>query len=137
MVSRQTADRLTQLRVLGALAAVALLLTGVGIYGLLSFTVALRSREIGVRSALGAQVRDIVGLVVRQSLAIAGVGVAAGLFAAFWLTRALQTYLYGVTARDAASFAAVAVLLLVVAAIASIVPARRAARVDPVTALRG
>jgi ABC-type antimicrobial peptide transport system permease subunit len=98
--------------------------------------VALRAREIGVRSALGAQAADIIGLVMRQAAVIAGAGLAAGLVASFWLTSALRTFLYGVTPHDLVSFAAVAALLIVVAAIASIIPARRAARVDPVTVLR-
>jgi putative ABC transport system permease protein len=75
--------------------------------------------------------------VLRQSMAIAGAGLAAGLLASLWLTRALQKFLYGVTPHDLVSFAAVAALLIVVAAIASIIPARRAARVDPVAVLRG
>lgn len=122
---------------LGTFAAFALAIAGVGLFGVLSYTVAQRAREIGVRSALGAQVRDIIGLVVRQSMAIAGAGVLAGLLASLWLVRGLQKFLFGVAPHDAASFAGVTVLLLVVAALASIVPARRAARVDPVQVLRG
>jgi putative ABC transport system permease protein len=121
---------------LGTFAAFALAIAGVGLFGVLSYSVAQRAREIGVRSALGAQVRDIVRLVVGQSMVIAGAGVTAGLVASFWLTGALQKFLYGVTPRDAASFVAVAIVLLIVSAIASIVPARRAARVDPVKVLR-
>jgi predicted permease len=121
---------------LGTFAAFALAIAGVGLFGVLSYSVAQRSREIGVRTALGAQVRDIVGLVVGQSMAIAGAGVVVGLVASFWLTRALQRFLYGITPHDAASFAAVAALLTIVAAVASIVPARRAAKVDPVKVLR-
>jgi predicted permease len=121
---------------LGTFAAFALAIAGVGLFGVLSYSVAQRSREIGVRTALGAQVRDIVGLVLGQSMAIAGAGVAAGLAASFWLTRVLQKFLYGVTPHDRVSFAAVAALLLLVSALATIVPARRAARVDPVKVLR-
>jgi putative ABC transport system permease protein len=121
---------------LGTFAAFALAIAGVGLFGVLSYSVAQRAREIGVRSALGAQVRDIVGLVVWQSMAIAGAGVVAGLAASFWLARTLQTFLYGVTPHDALSFVAVAAVLLVVSAVASVVPARRAARVDPVKVLR-
>jgi putative ABC transport system permease protein len=117
-------------------AAFALAIAGVGLFGVLSYSVAQRAREIGVRSALGAQVGDIVGLVVRQSLAIALAGLGVGLLASLWLTRGLQRFLFGVTAHDATSFLAVAIVLLVVAAVASIVPARRAARVDPVKVLR-
>ncbi|HET7694806.1 MAG TPA: ABC transporter permease [Vicinamibacterales bacterium] len=121
---------------LGTFALFALAIAGVGLFGVLSYSVAQRAREIGVRSALGAQVRDIVALVVRQSMAIAITGLAIGLLTSLWLTSALQRYLYGVAPRDAASFAAVAFVLLAVAAIASVVPARRAARVDPVRVLR-
>ena len=121
---------------LGTFAAFALAIAGVGLFGVLSYSVAQRAREIGVRTALGAQVRDIVGLVVGQSMAIAGAGLAVGLIASLWLTRALQTFLYGVTPHDVVSFGVVAAVLLVVSAIASIVPARRAARVDPVKVLR-
>jgi len=122
---------------LGTFAAFALAIAGVGLFGVLSYTVAQRAREIGVRSALGAQVRDIIGLVVRQSMAIAGAGVLVGLLASLWLVRGLQRFLFGVAPHDLASFAGVAAILLVVAALASIVPARRAARVDPVKVLRG
>jgi predicted permease len=118
-------------------AAFALAIAGVGLFGVLSYTVAQRAREIGVRSALGAQVSDIVGLVLRQSMAIAGVGVFVGMIASMWLARGLQRFLYGVTSHDPVSLGAVALLLIVVAGIASVVPARRAARVDPVKVLRG
>ena len=122
---------------LGTFAAFALAIAGVGLFGVLSYSVAQRAREIGVRSALGAQMRDIIGLVVGQSMAIAGAGIAVGLVASYWLTGALQKFLYGVTPHDAVSFGAVAAVLLVVSVLASIVPARRAARVDPVRVLRG
>jgi putative ABC transport system permease protein len=121
---------------LGGFALFALAIAGVGLFGILSYSVALRAREIGVRSALGAQVRDIVGLVLRQSMAIAGAGLAAGLLASLWLARGLQKFLYGVTPHDAASFAIVAGVLLLVALMATVVPARRAAKVDPVRVLR-
>ena len=121
---------------LGAFAAFALLIAGVGLFGVLSYSVAQRSREIGVRTALGAQLRDIVGLVVRQSMAIALAGLAIGIVASYWVSRLLTTFLYGVTPHDAFSYAAVAIVLLAVAALASVVPARRAARVDPVKVLR-
>jgi len=121
---------------LGAFALFALLIAGVGLFGVLSYSVAQRSREIGVRTALGAQVRDIVGLVLRQSMTIALSGVAVGIVASFWISKTLQQFLYGITPHDAVSFAAVALLLLAVAAIATIVPAKRAASVDPVSVLR-
>src|SRR5207302_1721716 len=103
---------------LGAFAVFALLIAGVGLFGVLSYSVAQRAREIGVRAALGAQVRDIVGLVLRQSMAIAVSGVIAGIIASLWISKALQQFLYGITPHDALTFAAVALLLLIVAAIA-------------------
>jgi putative ABC transport system permease protein len=121
---------------LGTFAAFALAIAGVGLFGVLSYTVAQRAREIGVRTALGAQVRDIVALVVGQSMAIAGTGLALGLAVSFWLTGALQKFLYGVTPHDLVSFSVVAGVLFGVSVLASIVPARRAARVDPVKVLR-
>src|SRR5260221_1937092 len=121
---------------LGTFAAFALAIAGVGLFGVLSYSVAQRAREIGVRTALGAQVGDIIGLVVGQSMAIAGAGVATGFVVSFWLAGTLKTFLYGVRPHDAVSFGIVAAVLLLVSVLASIVPARRAARVDPVTVLR-
>ncbi|HMC76848.1 MAG TPA: ABC transporter permease [Vicinamibacterales bacterium] len=136
----RVADTLSRPRLyavlLGTFAAFALAIAGVGLFGVLSYTVAQRAREIGVRSALGAQMRDIIGLIVGQAMAIAGAGVAIGLVASYWLTGALQKFLYGVTPHDAVSFGVVAAVLLLVSILASIVPARRAARVDPVKVLR-
>jgi putative ABC transport system permease protein len=114
----------------------ALTIAGVGLFGVLSYTVALRAREIGVRSALGASVSNIIALVLRQSILIAATGVAVGLLASLWLASVFQGLLFGVTSHDPASFLAVAALLLAVTAAASIVPARRAARLDPVRVLR-
>ena len=122
---------------LGTFAALALAIAGVGLFGVLSYNVAQRAREIGVRSALGAQPRAIVGLVVWQSVKIAGAGLAVGLLCAFWFARALQKFLYGLTPHDPVTFVEVAIVLLAVAALASYVPARRAAHVDPVKVLRG
>jgi predicted lysophospholipase L1 biosynthesis ABC-type transport system permease subunit len=123
--------------VLGVFAAFALLIAGVGLFGVLSYAVAQRAREIGIRAALGAQMRDIVVLVAGQSATIAGAGVALGLVASLGLGGLLRTLLYGVAPYDAFSFAAVAALLVVVATLASVVPARRAATIDPVRVLRG
>ncbi len=116
--------------------AFALLIAGVGLSGVLSFTVAQRTREIGVRSALGAQARDIVWLVLRQAFWIVGAGVAVGLGAALAGMRVLSAFLYGVGPHDLATFVVVPVVIVIAAAVACVVPARRAARVDPLTALR-
>jgi putative ABC transport system permease protein len=122
--------------VLAGFAVFALLIAGVGLFGVLSYTVALRTREIGVRTALGAQARDIVWLVLRQAAVIAVIGIAVGLWTSFAASRYLSAFLYGVEPHDALSFGAVSILLVVVTVAACIVPARRAARVDPLQALR-
>ena len=122
---------------LGAFAGFALLVSGIGIFGVLSYSVAQRAREIGVRSALGATSRNITALVVRQGLGVTVWGIVVGLGAAFVLARQAGSLLYGVTASDPVSFAVVPIVLLAVAAIACYAPARRAARVDPLSVLKG
>lgn len=121
---------------LASFAAFCLLLAGAGLFSVLSYSVAQRTREIGVRSALGARPRDIVALVVRQTMMVAGAGVAVGLGAALFVGRGMTSLFYGVTWRDPVSFAAVAAVLMVVTVLACLGPARRAARVDPLKALR-
>src|SRR5206468_25942 len=116
---------------LGGFAGFSLVIAAVGLFGALSYSVAQRSREIGVRAALGARPADIVRLVLRQALAIAAGGLAIGLWLAFVLTRYLSAFLYGVTTHDAATFVLVPLGLTLVAAIAAAVPARRAAGIDP------
>jgi putative ABC transport system permease protein len=127
-------------RVTGALlsifAAVALCLAAIGVSGVLAYLVSRRRREIGIRMALGASRASVLVLVVRRGLAYAAVGIAAGVVAALFLTALMQGLLYGVAPRDPATFAAAAALLLAIAVAASLVPAMRAARVDPVEALR-
>ena len=122
--------------VLSAFAGFALLISGMGLFGVLSYNVAQRSREIGVRAALGARPLAIVFLVLRQGMGPTSVGLIVGLGAAFGLARYAGTLLFGVRARDPFSFIAVPALLLVVALVACYVPARRAARVDPLKVLR-
>jgi putative ABC transport system permease protein len=120
----------------GALAGLALLVAAVGLFGVLAYAVAQRTREIGVRTALGARPSDIAALVLRQGLAMAGSGLAIGLLVAFAAARSLGALLYGVTADDPVSYVAVPIALLAAAGLACLIPARRAARVDPLTALR-
>jgi putative ABC transport system permease protein len=121
---------------LGIFAGIALLLAIVGLYGVLAFSVAQRTREIGIRMALGAQARDVLRLVLRQGLALSVLGVAVGILASLTGTRVLRGLLYGVAPTDPATFAAVALLLVAVALVACLIPARRAMKVEPVVALR-
>jgi putative ABC transport system permease protein len=121
---------------LAVFAALAVLLTAVGLYGLISFSVAQRTNEIGIRTALGAERSDILRMILRQGATLALFGTAAGVVAGLVLTRTMQSLLYGVSAADPVSFAGAAILLILVALVACWLPARRAARIDPVVALR-
>jgi ABC-type antimicrobial peptide transport system permease subunit len=121
---------------LGIFASLALLMATVGLYAVMSFAVAQRTHEIGVRMALGAQARDVFSFVVRQGLRLVSLGIFLGLLGAYAVTRLLSQILYGVTATDPLTFALVAGLLLVTALAACVVPALRAMKVDPLIALR-
>jgi putative ABC transport system permease protein len=121
---------------LAVFAGIAVLLAAVGIYGIIAYSVAQRTHEIGVRMALGAAQGSVLRMVIRQGAGLAAMGVAVGLAGAFALTRLLSTLLFGVSATDPLTFVAAALGLLLVAVAASLVPARRATRISPVDALR-
>jgi putative ABC transport system permease protein len=124
--------------VLGAFAGIAVVLAAIGVYGVLSYFVNQRTRELGIRFALGAQRGDVLVLVAKLGLALAGTGVAIGVALALGLNRfmAEHFWLYGVKATDPATYAAVSIVLMSIALLACYIPARRATKVDPMTALR-
>jgi len=114
----------------------ALVLTAVGIYGVIASTVAQRTREVGIRMALGARKWDVVKLIMIRGFALAALGTALGLIGSYWLSRLVSNQLYGVNAHDPATLATVVGLLIAVALMASYIPARRATKIDPLEALR-
>jgi len=135
-VDESLARRRFSTLLLGLFAGLALALATIGIYGVMAYLVSQGTREIGIRMALGATQRGILGLVVRQGMALALSGVALGLIAAFALTRLMRSLLFGVNSTDPITFVAIALLLALVALIASYIPAHRAARIDPMISLR-
>jgi putative ABC transport system permease protein len=136
IIDRNVVDRSQQMLLLGAFAALALALASIGLYGVLSYGVTQRAREIGLRMALGASGSSVVAMVVRHGLALTGIGIAIGLAGSWAATRSLKNLLYGVTATDPATFAEVAALLTLIAFVACWIPARRASKVDPIKVLR-
>ncbi len=135
-LSNSVAPRRYQTLLFGAFAALALVIATVGMYGVLSYAVSRRTHEIGVRMALGAQVGDVLRMVVRQGMRLTLIGVALGLAASLALTRVMKNLLFNVSPTDSATFASITLLLVIVALLASYIPARRATKVDPLTALR-
>jgi putative ABC transport system permease protein len=121
---------------LGIFAGLALVLSSIGVYGVISYLAGQRTHEIGIRMAVGAGRRDVLLLILGESLKMSGAGVLIGLVAAFGLTRLMSTMLFGVKATDPLTFVGVAVVLTAVAVAASLIPAFRATRVDPTVALR-
>jgi predicted permease len=136
IISGSLAARRFSMILLSIFAALALVMSCVGIYGVISYLVGQRTHEIGIRMALGAEQRDVLRMVLGEGVKMALVGVAIGLLAAFGLTRLMASMLFGVTAHDPLSFAAVAGVLILVALAACYIPARRATKVDPIVALR-
>ena len=121
---------------LGAFAVLAMVLAAIGIYGVISYSVARRSHEIGIRMALGAHPSDIITLILRQGLLLLGMGVAIGVGGALVLTRFLSSFLYGIRPADPVTFVGVVIILTGIGLLASYIPARRAVMVDPVSTLR-
>jgi putative ABC transport system permease protein len=117
-------------------ASVALALAAIGLFGVMAYLVSQRTREIGVRLALGAKRGEVFRLIIGRGVALAGIGAALGVGLALWLSRLMESLLFGVSALDPITFAAVPAAMIAIAAAACYVPARRAMRVDPVTALR-
>ncbi|HWJ41673.1 MAG TPA: FtsX-like permease family protein, partial [Candidatus Limnocylindrales bacterium] len=136
IVDLNVADRKQQMTLLGAFAGLALLLASIGLYGVLSYSVTQRSREIGLRMALGASAGSVTRMVVRHGVTLTGVGLLIGLIGSWASTRALKNLLYGVSSTDPLTFAAVGVVLTLIALAACWIPARRASRVDPIVVLR-
>jgi putative ABC transport system permease protein len=136
LVNRSTADRKFLMALMGIFAGLALLLTVIGLYGVISYLVNQRTQEIGIRMALGAQLSDILRMVLKQGMLLVLIGVGIGLGAAWGLTRLMARLLFKTSATDPVTFSLIAVLLIVVALLACYFPARRATKVDPLDALR-
>jgi putative ABC transport system permease protein len=136
LLSDSVKEPRTQALMLGAFGALAFIMTCIGVYGVVSYSVTQRTHEIGIRIALGAESKSILELVVGQGTTLAGIGMTIGLAASFWATRLVRASLYEVSALDPWIFIAAAAAILVVTVVASYLPARRATMIDPVSALR-
>jgi putative ABC transport system permease protein len=136
ILSESVAEPRFRTLLLGVFALTALALAAIGVYGLISYSVANRTREIGIRRALGAQPSQVIAPIVREGLTLAAIGIVIGLVGAYAATKTISAFLFGVEATDPLTFAAVAALLLLVAFLASYIPSRRALRVDALSALR-
>jgi putative ABC transport system permease protein len=136
IVAASTAGKRLNMQLFASLGIAALILASLGVYGVIAYTVAQRSREIGVRMALGARVSDVLGMILRQGGALVAAGLAIGMAIAWFAARRMEDLLYGIDTLDAMTFIAVPLLLGLVALIAIVIPARRASRIDPVVALR-
>ena len=136
IVAEAEARQRFSMLLLGLFAVLAVLLASVGIYGVMSYSVAQRTREIGIRIALGARRADVLQMTVKQGLKLVVAGMMLGLLAAFLLTRVMASLLFGISATDPITFVGISLVLLAVAILASYVPALRATKVDPIVALR-
>jgi putative ABC transport system permease protein len=136
LIAQSVGQRRLSMLLLTLFSGMALVLASIGIYGLMSYSVAQRARELGVRIALGADRSDVLRLVLRQGMSLAFTGIAIGVGAAFGLTRLIASQLYGVGAGDPGTFVGMAVLLAGTALAANLIPALRATRVDPAVGLR-